>query len=53
MYRLAGTAKASGVQIDMTFAFDYTISGGQLVRGREYATKDEALAALAAEGVQV
>jgi ketosteroid isomerase-like protein len=45
VWRISGTARASGVLIDMTFAVDYTIAGGKLVRGREYATKQEALAA--------
>lgn len=53
VWRISGRAKASGVLTDMTLAVDYTIGAGKVVRGREYATKDEALAALAAEAAQV
>ena len=53
VWRISGKAKASGVLIDMTFAVDYTIAGGKLVRGREYATKEEALAAVAAAEAQL
>jgi ketosteroid isomerase-like protein len=45
VWRISGRAKASGVTTDMTVAIDYTIAGGKVVRGREYATKQEALAA--------
>jgi ketosteroid isomerase-like protein len=48
--RLAGTARASGVATEMRLATLYTIRGGKVVRGREYATRDQALAAAASEG---
>jgi ketosteroid isomerase-like protein len=53
VWRVSGRARTSGVVTDMTLAIDYTIADGKVVRGREYATKDEALAALAAEAVQL
>jgi ketosteroid isomerase-like protein len=48
-WRVAGTAKVSGVPTELRYAALYTIRGGKVVRGREYMTKDEALAAAASE----
>ncbi len=48
MWHVAGTAAASGVPSELRLAFLYTIREGKIVRGREYLTKDEALAAVAA-----
>ena len=42
---LAGTARASGVPTEIRVPVVYTISGGKIVRGREYLTMDEALRA--------
>ena len=41
----AGTAKASGVPVDMRFSVLYTIRDGKIARGREYMTMDEVLRA--------
>jgi ketosteroid isomerase-like protein len=49
VWHISGTAKASGAPGDMRFAAVYTIRGGKIVRGREYMTTDEALAAAANE----
>ena len=49
-WHIAGTARASGVPTELRFAVAYTIRGGKIVRGREYMTKDEALAGVAKEG---
>jgi ketosteroid isomerase-like protein len=49
VWRIGGTAKASGVPTELLVAIAYTIHGGKIVRGREYMTKDEALAAVAKE----
>jgi ketosteroid isomerase-like protein len=43
--RISGRAKQSGVETDLTFATLYTIRAGQIARGREFWTQDEALAA--------
>ena len=43
--RVAGRARASGVETELRVAVLYTVRGGRIVRGREYLTKDEALAA--------
>ena len=43
--RVMGRAKLSGVETDLTFATLYTIREGKIARGREYATRDEALEA--------
>lgn len=47
VWRVTGTAKASGVSTELRVAIAYTIRWGRIVRGREYMTKDEALAAVA------
>jgi ketosteroid isomerase-like protein len=43
--RISGRAKLSGVETDLTFAVLYTIRDGKITRGREYATRDQALEA--------
>ncbi len=43
--RVSGRAKLSGVETDLTYAVVYTIRDGQIARGREYWTRDEALKA--------
>ena len=43
--RVAGRARASGVETELRLAVLYTVRGGRIVRGREYMTKYEALAA--------
>jgi ketosteroid isomerase-like protein len=47
---ITGTARASGVPTELRLAIAYTIRAGKIVRGREYLTKEEALAAVAREG---
>lgn len=49
VFHINGTARASGVPTELRVAIAYTIRHGKIVRGREYLTKDEALAALANE----
>lgn len=49
VFHVSGTAKASGVPAELRLAIAYTIRDGRVVRGREYMTKDEALAAVAKE----
>jgi ketosteroid isomerase-like protein len=44
--RISGRARASGVETEQRVAVVYTVRDGLIVRGREYATKDEALEAL-------
>jgi ketosteroid isomerase-like protein len=48
--RISGRARASGVETEQRLAILYTVREGRIVRGREYMTKDEALAA-AAQGM--
>jgi ketosteroid isomerase-like protein len=43
--RLSGRAKRSGVETELQYAVVYTVSGGKIVRGREYATREQALEA--------
>jgi ketosteroid isomerase-like protein len=43
--KVSGRAKLSGVATDLTHAFLYTFRDGQIARGREYWTRDEALEA--------
>jgi ketosteroid isomerase-like protein len=45
--RVSGQARASGVETELRVAVLYTVRDGRIVRGREYMTKDEALAAAA------
>ena len=49
-WHMSGTARASGVPTELRVAVAYTIRDGKVVRGREYWTKDEALAAIVKEG---
>ena len=44
-HHLSGRAKLSGAQTELRYAVVYTIRHGKIVRGREYATFDEALEA--------
>jgi ketosteroid isomerase-like protein len=50
VWHVTGTAKASGVPTELRYAAVYTIRAGKIVRGREYMTKHEALAAAANHG---
>ena len=43
--RISGLAKLSGIETDLTYAALYTIRDGKIARGREYATRAEALEA--------
>ncbi len=43
--RISGRAKLSGVETDLTYAVVYTIRDGKIARGREYATREQALEA--------
>lgn len=43
--RISGRARVSGVETSQLLAVVYTVQDGLIVRGREYQTKDEALAA--------
>jgi ketosteroid isomerase-like protein len=43
LHHAGGRAKTTGLDIDMHYAIVYTVRGGQIVRGREYATRAEAL----------
>jgi ketosteroid isomerase-like protein len=43
--QIGGRAKLSGVETDLTYAAVYTIRDGKVARGREYATREEALEA--------
>jgi ketosteroid isomerase-like protein len=49
VWHVTGTAKVSGVPTELRYAALCTIRDGKIVRGREYMTKDEALAAAANE----
>ena len=44
--RLSGRAKRSGIETELRFAVVYTVSGGKIVRGREYMTREPALEAV-------
>lgn len=43
--RIGGRAKLSGVETDLTFFVLYTLRDGKIARGREYATREQALEA--------
>jgi ketosteroid isomerase-like protein len=43
--RISGRARLSGIETGLTHAFLYTFRDGQIARGREYWTRDEALEA--------
>jgi ketosteroid isomerase-like protein len=45
MIRAIGRMKGSDATIDMRLGIVYTVKGGLIVRGREYASRDEALQA--------
>jgi len=42
---VVGRMKGSHAEVDMRLAIVYTVRGGLIVRGREYATREEALEA--------
>ncbi len=44
--RIAGRAKISGVQTELSYAVVYSIRDGKIVRGREYMTLEQALEAV-------
>jgi ketosteroid isomerase-like protein len=43
---LTGRAKFSGIETELRYVVVYTVREGRIVRGREYAEKDEALKAV-------
>ena len=43
--RIAGHAKVSGVETELRYAVVYTVRDGQIVRGREYVDREQALEA--------
>jgi ketosteroid isomerase-like protein len=43
--RVSGRAKLSGIETELTYAVAYTIQDGKIARGREYATREQALEA--------
>ena len=45
VFRISGRAKRSGVETDLTYAALNTIRDGKIARGREYATREQALEA--------
>jgi ketosteroid isomerase-like protein len=45
-----GRARRSGVEIDGTFGVVFTIRDGEIARGREYATREQALQAAGLSG---
>jgi ketosteroid isomerase-like protein len=49
VWRLTGTARGSGVPTEMRVPVVFTIRDAKVVRGREYLTMDQALAAVAGE----
>jgi ketosteroid isomerase-like protein len=51
VWKATGTGKASGAVTDFRFAQVNRIRNGKIVWGREYMTKDEAIGAVAAEGL--
>jgi ketosteroid isomerase-like protein len=44
--RLSGRGKGSGIETELRYAVVYTVSGGKIVRGREYMTREQALEAV-------
>jgi ketosteroid isomerase-like protein len=46
----SGNAKRTGVPVDMRYAVVYTVQEGKIIRGREYATRNEALEAVGLAG---
>jgi len=49
MQHASGKSKRTGIPVDMRYAVVYTVQDGKIVRGREYATRDEALKAVGLE----
>ena len=50
MQHASGKSKRTGIPVDMRYAVVYTVQDGKIVRGREYATRAEALKAVGLEG---
>jgi ketosteroid isomerase-like protein len=48
--RYGGRAKLSGIEIDDTFGVVFKIRDGKIARGREYATREQALEAAGLRG---
>jgi ketosteroid isomerase-like protein len=48
--RMSGKSRVGGVPTEMTLAVLYTLRDGKVVRGREYASRDEAIAAASRPG---
>ena len=48
--RFGGRAKLSGVETEITFAIVYAVRDGKIARGREYATREQALEAAGQRG---
>ena len=42
----SGIGKRNGVPVDMRYAVVYTVQDGKILRGREYATRTQALKAV-------
>jgi ketosteroid isomerase-like protein len=45
----SGKSKRTGIPVDMRYAVVYTVQDGEIVRGREYATRAEALKSVGLE----
>jgi ketosteroid isomerase-like protein len=43
--KASGKAKLSGISTELTYAVVYSVRDGKIARGREYATRDEAVEA--------
>jgi|ERR1700733_1284677 len=43
---VTGRARLSGIETELRYAIAYTVRDGRIVRGREYADRDEALKAV-------
>ena len=50
MQRITGRARLSGVETEFRYAVVCTIQDGKIIRGREYATRAEALEAVGLTG---
>jgi ketosteroid isomerase-like protein len=49
MQHASGKLKRTGMPVDMRLAVVYSVEGGKILRGREYATRSEALKAVGLE----
>ena len=47
---VSGRAKISGAETELRYAVVYTVRGGKIVRGREYASLEQALESVGQEG---